>query len=152
MKRRAQCSLTDYYGLANGRGYLRLICFIFVPFISCCSSNKLFLFPPSFSKLQPPFTTHLFQCMVSPVGHCRSSTEHTMSFCQTIKVLCHWANQLKELPAPDETRSASEERHVVLQVHWMVGTWLNGRQCTPCRGHRCSNAHTDTAHNRLQNP
>lgn len=56
MKRRAQCSLTDYYGLANGWGYLRLICFIFVPFISCRYKNKLFL--PHL--LRPSPTCNLF--------------------------------------------------------------------------------------------
>lgn len=35
MKHKAQCSITDYYGLAKSSGYLRLICSIIVPLITC---------------------------------------------------------------------------------------------------------------------
>lgn len=54
MKHRAQCSFTDYYGLANGWGYLRLICSILEPFINCHCKTKLLLFltPSLFSHLQ----------------------------------------------------------------------------------------------------
>lgn len=34
MKHRAQCGITDYYGLAKSFGYLRLICSIIVPLIT----------------------------------------------------------------------------------------------------------------------
>lgn len=101
MKRRAQCSLTDYYGLANGRGYLWLICFIFVPFISCCYDNKLFLFhlPPSPTCiLLSPHTP--FPFLILLVSHCTSSAELTKRWSDQLtsqlwsnklKVLCHWA-------------------------------------------------------------
>lgn len=70
--------LTDYYGLANGWGYLRLICFIFVPFISCRYKNKLFL--PHLPRPSP--TCNLFSPntpfpFILLVGHCTSTASST---------------------------------------------------------------------------
>lgn len=166
MKQRVQCSLTDYYGLAKGRGYLRLICFIFVPFISCRYKNKLFLsllLPccPTCNPLSPH--THPFPFIILLVSHCTSSIELTkrwdnnLEFCVIeqrcvvpVSQLELRLSQASELTAPDETRSAETEQCAELQVHWAVGTHLHGTPRAPCRGHYCVYAHIDTVDNRSQ--
>lgn len=108
MKHRAQCGITDYYGLAKSSGYLRLICSIIVPLITrgyktnSLPCECLLLFPPGCSSRQDDvFNISIWIKTSSTFGFsgCKRDPNHILDFLLLMRQGQQWHNNNADLQA-----------------------------------------------------